>query len=153
MKLIRRLNLTLWRDTEDAEFVTLFYGVLNGSNARGFARIAKNAGHPPGLLLRDGKLTELTTDNMVLGVSPDEQYTQGIVELRSGDLILLYTDGLADAVNFNGEYFGMQRIKEAFMQGGATADVVAQNILWNMRKFVGLTKRADDVTMIVVRVL
>ncbi|HEX3356377.1 MAG TPA: SpoIIE family protein phosphatase [Tepidisphaeraceae bacterium] len=149
-EIIRRLNLTLWRDTEDAEFVTLFYGVLNAATRR-FTYC--NAGHPPGLLLRDGKLTELTTDNMVLGVSPDEQYTQGIVELRSRDLILLYTDGLADAINFNGEYFGMQRIKDAFMQGGASADVVAQNILWNMRKFVGLTKRTDDVTMIVVRVL
>jgi len=100
-EIVRRLNMTLWRDTEDAEFVTLFYGVVNAATRR-FTYC--NAGHPPGLLLRDGKLTDLTTDNMVLGVSPDEQYTQGLLELRSGDLILLYTDGLADAINFNGEY-------------------------------------------------
>ena len=67
-------------------------------------------------------------------------------------MVLLYTDGLADAVNFNGERYGSKRIKETFAKGGESADVVAQNILWDMRKFVGLTKRADDVTMIVVKV-
>jgi sigma-B regulation protein RsbU (phosphoserine phosphatase) len=149
-EVVRRVNLMLFRDTKDQESVTLFYGVLD-------ARIRRltytNAGHHPGLLLRDGKLTELSTDNMVLGVNPEEQYKQGIVQLQSNDLLLLYTDGLADAINFNGERYGIKRIKEAFAKGGQSADVVAQNILWDMRKFVGLTKRADDVTMIVVKML
>jgi sigma-B regulation protein RsbU (phosphoserine phosphatase) len=90
---------------------------------------------------------------MVLGVSVEEPYTQGLLELKSGDVILLYTDGLADAVNFNGERFGTERIKRAFEKGGPSAEVVSQNILWEMRRFVGLTKRADDVTMIVARIL
>lgn len=149
-EVIRRLNVMLKRDMTDNEFVTLFYGVLDARNRR---LTYCNAGHPPGLLLRDGKLTELSTDNMILGVNVDEPYTQAVLELRSNDLILLYTDGLADAVNFNGERFGTQRIKSAFAKGGASADVVAQNILWEMRRFVGLTKRADDVTMIVARIL
>ena len=81
-----------------------------------------------------------------------EEYKQAVLALKSSDLVLLYTDGLADAVNFNGERYGSKRIKETFAKGGESADVVAQNILWDMRKFVGLTKRADDVTMIVVKV-
>jgi sigma-B regulation protein RsbU (phosphoserine phosphatase) len=149
-EVIRRVNLMLFRDTKDKEFVTLFYGVLDAGNRR---LTYTNAGHPPGLLLRDGKLIELWTDNMVLGVNPDEEYKQQIVDLKSNDLILLYTDGLPDAVNFDGERYGTKRVKEAFLRGGQTADEVAQNILWEMRKFVGMTRRADDVTMIVVKVI
>ena len=55
-------------------------------------------------------------------------------------------------MNFKQETFGRQRIVEAFAHGGATAEIAAQNILWEMRRFVGLTKRTDDVTMIVARI-
>jgi serine phosphatase RsbU (regulator of sigma subunit) len=148
-EIVRRINLMLCRDTKATEFVTLLYGVVDARNRR---LTYCNAGHPPGLLLRDGRLIELGSDNMVLGVDPEQAYAQQFVDLKQGDLLLLYTDGLADAMNFNGETFGRQRIVEAFKKGGATADTVAQNILWDMRRFVGLTKRTDDVTMIVARV-
>lgn len=148
-EIVRRINLMLCRDTQSTEFVTLFYGVVDVPNRR---LTYCNAGHPPGLLLRDGKVIELGSDNMVLGVDPGQDYKQAFVDLKSGDLILLYTDGLPDAMNFNGEMFGRQRVLDAFKKGGETADMVAQNILWDMRRFVGLTKRTDDVTMIVARV-
>jgi sigma-B regulation protein RsbU (phosphoserine phosphatase) len=88
----------------------------------------------------------------VLGVDPDEAYTQSVTELQHGDVLLLYTDGLPDGRNFQDEAFGRQRVIEAFRQGGATAEVIAQNVLWQLRKFVGMAKRTDDVTMIVARV-
>ena len=139
----------LCRDTLPGEFVTLFYGVLDTKIRR---LTYCNAGHPPGLLLRDGKLIELSSDNMVLGVDPAERYVQSVIDLKSNDLLLLYTDGLPDAMNFQQQSYGRQRLVETFMQGGETAEAVAQNILWDLRKFVGLTKRTDDVTMIVVKV-
>jgi sigma-B regulation protein RsbU (phosphoserine phosphatase) len=148
-EVIRRLNVSLHRDSKASEFVTLFYGVLDAKNRR---LTYCDAGHPPGMLLRDGKITELRSDNMVLGVDPEQTYAQSIIDLKSGDLLLLYTDGLADAMNFRQETFGRQRIIEAFGHGGATAEIAAQNILWEMRRFVGLTKRTDDVTMIVARI-
>jgi len=148
-EVVKRINLMLYRDTKPGEFVTLFYGVLDAHNRR-FTYC--NAGHPPGMVLRDGKVIELGSDNMLLGVDPDEEYRQTFIQLQSGDLLLLYTDGLPDARNFGSEAFGRQRIVEAFQQGGPTAEAVAQNILWEMRKFVGMQKPVDDVTMIVVRV-
>jgi serine phosphatase RsbU (regulator of sigma subunit) len=147
-EVVQRINLMVCRDTPPGEFVTLFYGVLDARNKR-FTYC--NAGHPPGLILRDGAIIELAGDNLVLGVDPAEQYHQSIVDLRSGDILLLYTDGLPDAMNFQQETFGRQRLLDAFKTGGASAEEVAQHILWELRKFVGMAKRTDDVTMIVAR--
>jgi sigma-B regulation protein RsbU (phosphoserine phosphatase) len=148
-EVVRRLNLMLCRDTKPSEFVTLFYGVIDCNNWR---LTYCSAGHPPGLLKRNGKIIELGSENMVLGVDPDETYTQSFIDLERGDMLLLYTDGLTDGMNFQQETFGRDRIVEAFMNGGDTAEATAQHILWELRKFVGLSKRTDDVTMIVARV-
>ncbi len=148
-EVMNRINGMLCRDTKPTEFVTLFYGVLDVPNKR---MTYCNAGHPPPLLLRDGKVSELRVDNMVLGVACDEVYTQSTIDLKSGDTLLLYTDGLGDAMNFEKETFGRQRIIDAFKDGGATADIVAQHLLWTVRKFTGLTKRNDDITMMVARI-
>ncbi|HEX8911863.1 MAG TPA: SpoIIE family protein phosphatase [Humisphaera sp.] len=148
-EVVKRINLMACRDVRPGEFVTLFYGVLD-ARARRFTYC--NAGHPPALLLRDGQVTELNADNMVLGVDPDEQYTQSVLQLRAGDALLMYTDGLPDGRNFADESFGRQRVIDAFRQGGASAEAIAQNVLWLHRKHVGLAKQTDDITMIVVRV-
>ena len=176
-EVVRRINLMACRDIGPAgEFVTLHYGVLDVRNRR-FTYC--NAGHPPAMLLRDGVVTELQADNMVLGVDPDEQYVQAVIDLRSGDVLLLYTDGLPDGRNFADEPFGRLRIIEALAQtatlakeaagpggpagsggtaggtgdgGGDTADAIVQHLLWTLRKFVGMAKRTDDITMIVAKV-
>jgi serine phosphatase RsbU (regulator of sigma subunit) len=149
-EVVRRINLMLCRDTKLGEFVTLFYGVLDARNRR-FTYC--NAGHVPALLLRDGKVTELFGDNMVLGVSSEEPYQQFFVEMKQGDVLLLYTDGLTDAMNFDQERFGRQRLIDALREGGETADEIAQRILWDLRKFVGMARRTDDVTMVVARIV
>jgi sigma-B regulation protein RsbU (phosphoserine phosphatase) len=148
-EVMRRINLMVHRDATPGEFVTLFYGVLDTRNKR-FTYC--NAGHPPALLLRDGKVSELKGDNMVLGVDPTEEYHQAVMDIKSGDLLLLYTDGLTDAMNFKQQTFGRQRLIEAFSKDGETAETVAQHILWEVRKFVGLARRNDDVTFIVARI-
>ena len=147
-EVLRRVNTMLFRDTKPEEFVTLFYGVLDTKNRR---LTYCNAGHPPGLLLRGGQLIELGSDNMVLGVNPDEPYTQSIIDLRSDDVLLLYTEGVLDAANFNGDRFGKARLAAALKNEG-TAEQIAQQILWEIRKFVGLAPPADDITMIVTKV-
>jgi sigma-B regulation protein RsbU (phosphoserine phosphatase) len=147
-EVMRRVNRMLCRDSEPGEFVTCFYGVLDEASRR---LTYCNAGHPPPLLLRDGRLTELAGSNLVLGVDPDETYEQRILELKAGDTLLLYTDGLTDAMNFQQESFGRQRLHDALLRGGDTAALIAQNILWEMRRFTGLAERTDDVTMVVVK--
>lgn len=149
-EVMQRLNTMLCRDTKPTEFVTLLYGVLDVPNKR---LTYCNAGHPPAMLLRDGVVTELDANNMVLGIDCNERYTQSILHLKPNDTLLLYTDGLADAMNFQKETFGRQRIIDALKQSTGPADTIAQNILWTARKFVGMTARNDDVTMMVAKML
>lgn len=146
---VQRINLMLCRDSSPEEFVTLFYGVLDGRSRR-FTYC--NAGHPPALILREGKIIELGGDNMVLGVDADEKYVQSLIDMQVGDTLLLYTDGLTDAMNFEQERFEKKRVVEVFAQGGPSAQAIIDNMLWSMRRFTGLAKPTDDVTMIVAKV-
>ena len=89
---------------------------------------------------------------MVLGVDPSENYKQSVIDLRGGDALLLYTDGLTDAANFSNQRYGRQRLNQSF-QMADKAETIAQAILWDLRRFVGLSKPTDDVTMIVARIV
>jgi sigma-B regulation protein RsbU (phosphoserine phosphatase) len=94
----------------------------------------------------------LGSNNLVLGIDPNETFEQHIVHLKSNDTLLMYTDGLADAMNFKQERFGTKRVRESFLKGGPNAEAIAQSVLWDMRRFVGLARRTDDVTMVAARV-
>ena len=151
-EVLRRVNLDLCRDTTSGEFVTLFYGVLDG-RTKLFTYC--NAGHPAGLVLRRGEVIELPSDNMVLGIDDAQSFRQAVVQMESGDVLLLYTDGLPDAMNFAHQTFGRQRAVEALKTYGAadaTAQGVADHLLWEVRKFAGMARRTDDITMVVARV-
>ena len=151
-EVMKRLNAMLFRDTKDTEFVTLFYGVLDGRNKR---MTFANAGHMPALLLRDGEVSELGAGeqgSIVLGVLETESFRQSFFDLKSGDTLLLYTDGLTESRNFQEAMFGRQRVIESFRRGGETADKVARNVLWDLRRFVGMNKPVDDITIVTLRV-
>jgi sigma-B regulation protein RsbU (phosphoserine phosphatase) len=149
-EVIRRLNVMLYRDTKPTEFVTLLYGVFD-TKSRRFTYC--NAGHPAGILIRDGVVTEMPSDNMVLGIDPEQEYRQNFCDLGSGDTILLYSDGLPDAMNFERQPYGKERAIAAFQAvAGSPAQTVADSILWDVRRFVGLSNRSDDLTMMVMRI-
>lgn len=150
-EVIGRLNRMLYHDNRPGEFVSLFYGILNGPS-RTLDYVL--AGHPPPLLLRDGQITPLGPGgDVVLGVVPEATFSSRRLELRQGDRLLLYTDGLDEARNFQNEFYGRERVLESFAQPAATAEAIVQNIIWDMRRFVGIQQRTDDVTVIAVRVL
>lgn len=148
-EVVRRINAMLCRDTKTSEFVTLFYGVFDAPTRR---LTYCNAGHPPPMVLRNGEILELGSDDMVLGVDPEQIYHQHIIELRPGDLLLIYTDGLPDAMNFQRETFGRQRVLDTFKRGADSADAMVQTLLWEVRKFQGMAKRTDDITLIVAKI-
>ena len=78
------------------------------------------------------------------------------LELQRGDVILAYTDGLTEALNFADEAFGRERVQQAALAAiaeGQSAEGIVRQVLWTMRRFAGLLSRLDDLTLIAIRVL
>ena len=150
---VARVNTMLCEDTLPSEFVTLFYGVIDA----GTKRMAYcNAGHDPALLLRrDGRLEKLSTGGPLLGVLAEAQFHQESVSLEPGDTFLLYTDGTIDAMNYNGERYGRERLEESFRRWSAeaeTAEELVSQVHWDIRRFAGLHVRTDDLTLMGIRI-
>ena len=150
---LARLNVDMCADSSDSDFATLFYGVLDVQSRR---LTYSSAGHIPPLLVRDGQCRQLTAGGGVIGINEHAQWEHDSIDCRSGDVIFAYTDGLCEALNFNDEAFGRQRVERALLAAVADdrdADSTARSVLWEMRRFAGLQKRFDDLTIVAIKVL
>src|SRR5215813_14341970 len=106
-----RVNRMMWRNTMEAKFITLFYGLLDVD--RKTLQYA-NAGHNAPVLTReDGVQVRLEQGGLIVGAFQESVYDQGEIELRPGDRLVMFTDGLSEAVDGNGEEFGEERLAEA----------------------------------------
>ena len=112
-----------------------------------------NAGHNNPILKRgDGTIERLETGGVPLGIAPDSQYQIGSVHLSSGDLLLLFTDGMVDAFNNAGEEFGDARLLASVkMLEGQSAQQSKQYLMQQVDNFVGATRQFDDITCLVLR--
>jgi len=105
-----RLNQQLYANIPLNKFVTAFYGIVNVPARR---LTFSNSGHNPPLLMRkSGECVRLEVGGSVLGGFPNASFVEGSVELQPGDRLLLFTDGLTEAVNENGDQFGEERLIE-----------------------------------------
>ncbi len=148
--IISEVNRHVCRETTPSEFATLFYGVFAPDSRR---LTYCNAGHDPTILLRNGDVHYLETGGMALGVMPDYEYEREVLELLPGDILLMYTDGAVEALNFNDERFGRHRLVESLKKYAShDAQLIAKNILWDIRRFRGLADRIDDLTMVAVKI-
>jgi sigma-B regulation protein RsbU (phosphoserine phosphatase) len=149
-KIINKLNKMACGECKDGEFVALFYAVLDVKEK---TITYCNCGHEPAVLIRDGKIVELDKGGFVLGVEAQAEYEIETLKLRDGDCLLFYTDGLIDAANFDGEFWGRDRMLEtAKTFANLDAGQMVKNILGYRRRFVGLASQVDDTSIIVIKV-
>jgi serine phosphatase RsbU (regulator of sigma subunit) len=146
------VNERILSDTRGSMFVTAFYGVLEPTIGR--LRFV-NAGHPPGLLYstQKGKLIDqLGPTGMALGMIEKAHWRQKAIKMQPGDVLLLYTDGVSEAQNPKGDFFGEQRIVDILRSmNSASAHQIQEDILSELARFVGSSARHDDIGLIVVR--
>jgi len=148
-QIIDCLNKTACRECRDGEFISLFYAVIDAENMN---VTYCNCGHEPAVLIRGQTVTELDKGGLVLGVEPEIEYEIDKIEIKNGDSLLFYTDGLVDAADFNGEFWGRESLFETAKKFTAdSAELMVKNILLYRRRFVGLASQFDDTSMIVVR--
>ena len=148
---IKNFNRMACDECKDGEFVTLFYALIDVAE---MTVTYCNCGHEPTVLIRNGKIIDLDKGGLVLGVDAQAEYEIGTVKLTNNDCLLLYTDGLTDAVNFDNELWGRENLlatAKKFATG--SAGQMVKNILRYRRRFVGLARQIDDTSMVVAKVV
>jgi PAS domain S-box-containing protein len=146
------LNNFLFEDLSKADyFISAFY--LQYDIATQQLSYA-NAGHPPPLLVRQNPLscTPLDTDGMVLGVRKFIVFEEKQLALATGDSLLIYTDGLTEAENPHGEFFGVARVGEILMQcADQPPQAIIDTVLQALRQFCQTETFDDDVTLMLFK--
>ncbi|RZU51397.1 sigma-B regulation protein RsbU (phosphoserine phosphatase) [Krasilnikovia cinnamomea] len=131
-----------------AYFATLFFGVVD---PRTGDLVFINCGHNPPVIRRaDGTQQRLEPTGPALGIMPDARFELGRAKLHPGDLLFLYTDGVPEAKNCDGEFFGDERTSSVLVEGG-TAEAVVDRFATAIRTHSGTADQFDDVTMLGLR--
>ncbi len=145
-----RTNQIINQDTQSDLFVTIFYAIWQPETGR---ICYANAGHnPPLLLLRDGSYHLLTDHGMALGVLPDITMQSYTMPFLSGDTLLLYTDGVTEAMNEDLDEFGLGRLKQAVNSTRQlNAKQIAHSITTAIQNHAGGTPQFDDITLVIVK--
>lgn len=157
-----RVNQAMCRDTRDNEFATLWYGVIDREKLR---LTYVTAGHDPPLVVRvpqhrhpgAADIDELSIGGMAVGIDPSQRYQRGTYDLQPRDVLLAYTDGVTDMMDFSRKRFGRARLRSAVLdllkqEPEASASRIVDHVFWSLRQFAGLLERPDDQTLVVMRV-
>ncbi len=149
----RRMNASLCTDNELCRFITLWLGCLDLRNG---SLEYVNAGHDAPVLLRRNDLETLpASENMPLGVWDEAEFISGNIALQPGDILLLYTDGVTEAMDESGNEFGRKRLNEAVLAAGTGGTAEASGIIGSVLELVRLhalgTDQSDDITMLCLR--
>jgi sigma-B regulation protein RsbU (phosphoserine phosphatase) len=149
---INKLNKFLCEITPPDKFITLFLGVLNfRDNILGFS----NAGHnPPFHYTAAGPPKPLQTGGIILSVMKEFEFEDDNVSLSSGDVVIIYSDGITEAVNTANEQYGEERLIEIGARlRNLPANEIVKAIADSVNTFAGEAPQADDMTLVVIKKL
>ncbi|MDY0190366.1 MAG: SpoIIE family protein phosphatase [Desulfuromonas sp.] len=151
--IIDALNRFLYDDLSKAElFITLFYLKYNHNKK---LLTYGNAGHNYPLIYRHDTNTfeELDAEGLILGIEKEVTFEERHSQLNSGDILVLYTDGIVEAANNRDELFGIEQLKNAIMENiSQDAQTIIDNTMTTARMFQGRRHFNDDVTMVVIKI-
>jgi len=147
---ISAVNRYLVESIPANRFVTLFYGVLDPKSG---SLTFLNAGHNPPLIVHaGGTMEQLAAGGLPLGIMEGAEFREGRTQLRAGDVLVVYSDGVSEAVNPTGEEFGPTRLYEVVARNlDATAGGIRDRIESALTKFCQGTPAADDITLVIVK--
>lgn len=145
-RLMHPLNRMSCENNESCMFVTFFIGVLNLPTGR--LRYC-NAGHNAPLLISKGVEQLPAAPNMPLGIDSGFFYEGQEITMGDGDTLLLYTDGVTEAMNSNHEQYGMERLMQALSSG--EPQELLSDVQASVKAFVADAQQSDDITMLAVR--
>lgn len=148
---LQRVNELIISDNRSPLFLSAFYAVLDVKS--GLLQYA-NAGHNSPFCLRQGtgEIEELTTPGYLLGAFSDVSFNEAETTLAVGDVLLLYTDGVSEARDADGRFFGDERLKTAVAHAAeCSAEGIVAAIVAAVASFIGEMAQADDLTILVAK--
>jgi sigma-B regulation protein RsbU (phosphoserine phosphatase) len=147
---ISSINRYLVESIPANRFVTLFYADLNPKTGE---LAFLNAGHNPPLIVHaSGTMEQLAAGGLPLGIMADADFREGRTTLNAGDVLVIYSDGVSEAVSPTGEEFGPTRLYEAVARNlDASAAGIRDRIESALTKFAQGTPAADDITLVIVK--
>lgn len=143
------LNNFLCEHAEVGRYATVFFGILHSDGNLEYI----NAGHPSPLLLRGGQTTEpFIEGSCPVGLLPEIDYHIARVQLEPDDTLILFSDGITEAVDLKEEMFGIDRLRNLFTgQANPALDHLQRIALESLREFTRGASQADDITLLLVR--
>ncbi len=148
---IKEANRHIIEDTKTNMFVTLFYAILD-SKKRDLTYV--NAGHNPPLLVREssGDIVLLKAQGIPLGLSENTDMSVREIELQKGDVVVIYTDGVTEAINKSGEQFEVDRLSKVIRESNTlSSQGIMSRIQEELKVFVGNHPQFDDMTLMVLK--
>jgi serine phosphatase RsbU (regulator of sigma subunit) len=144
---MQRINRYLNERTEGEKYATIFYGLLD--RAGGLTYV--NAGHcSPILCTRAGEYEYLKTTSMPVGLIEETEFQSDTRQLRPGDKLVIYSDGVTEAANPEGDFFGKKRLREIVTaHAAAGCGELHDAVIEAVTAFIGTAPQADDITLLV----
>lgn len=147
---ISRCNRQLYQSTSPEKFATLFYGILD---TRSHTLTYCNAGHEPPFLMRaSGELTRFSEGGTMIGIMDSFPFQETPVPLAPGDTLVVYSDGVSEAMNGDMEQFGEARIVDLLKENSSkSAAELIDRLVKGVRAHAGSAPQYDDITILVVK--
>ncbi len=152
-QLAAKMNYFLYRSTGPNSYATFFYAQLD-QQTRELRYV--NAGHNAPYLLRNGgdrTVEELTTGGTIIGMFPQTRYEEGTLALHAGDVLIVFSDGVTEALNPADEEFGEERLKEVLRAVAALpVEEMSAQIALELKKWIQDAAQYDDLTFVLMKV-
>src|SRR5216684_574665 len=148
-RVFNHVNRFLCGHAEVGRYATMFFGILDDDGHLEFI----NAGHPSPFLIRNGIAEEAFTEGSYpVGLVPEAEYTAACLKLEPGDTLVLFSDGVTEAMDPDDQLFGISRLRQCLTGHQATPlDVLQKCVLESVENFTRGAHQADDLTLLVVR--
>ncbi|HST52546.1 MAG TPA: SpoIIE family protein phosphatase [Pyrinomonadaceae bacterium] len=149
-RMAEHINEQLCRATDANRFATLFLALYDD---RTRTLTYTNAGHnAPALVRSDGSIEKLSTGGTILGAFESARFDEGRVTLGDGDLLVIFSDGITEALDSAGEEYGEARLAAfAAARRAETVNNIRQSIFDEVDKWSGATERGDDQTLVILK--
>ncbi len=149
-RVFNHVNRFLCDHAEIGRYATMFFGILDDKGHLEFI----NAGHPSPILLRDGTTEEAFTEGSYpVGLVPEAEYAAACMKLEPGDTLVLFSDGVTEAMDPSEELYGVPRLKEILRQQACNCELenLQKCVLESVEQFAKGARQADDLTLLIVR--